>query len=75
MAWMEMDCNLKQLANFFQVPPVYFGKIAKHWLQYIFPWRNHFIFSSRYYRCSFMSEKMFLTKFLHSYGSHKVKSP
>ena len=46
MATMEMEFNLKKMANFFQVPSEYFGKIAKTDYS-LFLLGNHFIFLSR----------------------------
>ena len=71
---MEMDGNLKRLANFLQVPRVYFGEIAaKKKKDYIFflPRRNHFIFSSRFSK----RKGFFVNEYLSSFGKYTAESP
>ena len=47
---MEMDCNLKKMANFFKFLLMYLVEMAKNVLEFTLPWRNHFISFS--FRCS-----------------------
>ena len=64
-ASMEMDCNLKKLASFFQVSSEYFRKMAKHRLWFILTRRNHFIFSSHCSKNNFVLEKTDVLRIMH----------
>ena len=64
---MEMDYNLKKLANYFKFFAFILGKLLKPDLQFVFHRTNQLVFS---YRCStnnFMLEKRFYVKFLSSF--------
>ena len=73
---MTMDCNLKILAIFFQVPFAYFGTIAKKMIMvYSYSQTESFHFFPRCSKRNFTLEKRFLIKYLSSFEQHSAKSP
>ena len=53
---------------------MYFGEVAKYWLLFILPRRNHFKFSSRCTKSNFTLKKGFLVKYLGSFDQHTRKA-
>ena len=72
---MEMDCNLKQLANFFKFLVYILEKSLKTDFSFFLPLGNHFIFSYWFSKSDFMLKKGFFVKYLSSFGQDTAKSP
>ena len=73
---MEMDCNLKRLANVFKFFLCIVEKSLKtdHGL-FFSPRRNPLIVSSRCSSSNFMLEKRFFVNYLSSFDQTTAKSP
>ena len=66
---MEMDCNLKKLANLFQVLLVCILEKS-----FVIPQRRHFIFSPWWSSNDFTLKKGLFVKYLSSFGQNTVNS-
>ena len=72
---MEMDCNLKKLANFFKFLLIILGNLLKKLnLVYSSSEKSFHIFSLCC-KSNFILEKRFCVKYLDTFNQHTAKSP
>ena len=74
---MEVDCNLKKLANFFKLFLCILEKSLKiDYGLFSVPTRKTLIFSSRCYKSNFMLQnRFFFVTYLSSFKQNTAKSP